>query len=200
MNRIYPFRWFWSQKVLPLVYDDSLSYYEVLTKLVFKVNELIEGFNDEFQTQLREYLNQVYLDVMYDNGTLIMKSGLGELADSSIWRIQLGDKTYPIVDSVARDLISQLTNTVDENYHSLDDKIDTTKNDLQAEMDEDVRVLREEIDEVEEKLPDKSIESFRSVRYYVDIVNGDDDNDGRTANNAFRTLNKAFSLFKISLY
>lgn len=31
---------FWCQKVLPLVYDDSLSYYEVLCKLVTYVNGL----------------------------------------------------------------------------------------------------------------------------------------------------------------
>lgn len=32
-------------KVLPLVYDDSLSYYEVLCKLTSKMNEIIETFN-----------------------------------------------------------------------------------------------------------------------------------------------------------
>lgn len=33
---------FWCYKVLPLVYDDSLSYYEVLCKVVKYINELIE--------------------------------------------------------------------------------------------------------------------------------------------------------------
>ena len=33
---------FWCYKVLPLVYDDSLSYYEVLCKVVDYINELIE--------------------------------------------------------------------------------------------------------------------------------------------------------------
>lgn len=32
---------FWCQKVLPLVYDDSLSYYEVLCKVVTYINNLI---------------------------------------------------------------------------------------------------------------------------------------------------------------
>jgi len=36
---------FWCQKVLPLVYDDSLSYYEVLCKLKEKINEIIEVSN-----------------------------------------------------------------------------------------------------------------------------------------------------------
>ena len=33
---------FWCQKVLPLVYDDSLSYYEVLCKVVDYINHLID--------------------------------------------------------------------------------------------------------------------------------------------------------------
>lgn len=33
---------FWCQKVIPLVYDDSLSYYEVLCKVVEYINNLIE--------------------------------------------------------------------------------------------------------------------------------------------------------------
>ena len=34
---------FWCQKVLPLVYDNSLSYYEVLCKVVDYINDLIES-------------------------------------------------------------------------------------------------------------------------------------------------------------
>ena len=40
-----PFR-FWCQKVLPLVYDDSLSYYELLCKVVCKLNEMAENQNN----------------------------------------------------------------------------------------------------------------------------------------------------------
>ena len=34
---------FWCYKVLPLVYDDSLSYYEVLCKVVKYINNLIDS-------------------------------------------------------------------------------------------------------------------------------------------------------------
>lgn len=37
---------FWCQKVLPLVYDDSLSYYEVLCKVVQYINNIIDSEND----------------------------------------------------------------------------------------------------------------------------------------------------------
>ena len=32
----------WCHKILPLVYDDSLSYYEVLCKVRAKINEVID--------------------------------------------------------------------------------------------------------------------------------------------------------------
>lgn len=52
---------FWCQKVLPLVYDDSLSYYEVLCKVVKYINALIDQdkiFADEI-ADLRKDLDQV---------------------------------------------------------------------------------------------------------------------------------------------
>lgn len=38
---------YWTQFALPAVYDDSLSYYELLTKVVAKVNEIVKIHNDE---------------------------------------------------------------------------------------------------------------------------------------------------------
>lgn len=52
---------FWCYKVLPLVYDDSLSYYEVLCKVVDYINKLIEQdkiFGDEL-TKLNSELSTV---------------------------------------------------------------------------------------------------------------------------------------------
>lgn len=37
---------YWSYKVLPLAYDDSLSYYEVVDKVANKLNEIINATND----------------------------------------------------------------------------------------------------------------------------------------------------------
>ena len=52
---------YWTFKILPLVYDDSLSYYEVLAKVTNKVNELVNSNNtmpqaitDEITKQLDE--------------------------------------------------------------------------------------------------------------------------------------------------
>lgn len=41
-NNDMPYFRYWCYKVLPLVYDDSLSYYEILCKVVKYINDLIE--------------------------------------------------------------------------------------------------------------------------------------------------------------
>lgn len=52
---------FWCQSVLPLVYDDSLSYYEVLCKVVEYINKLIDTDRDIFEDidELRSELEVV---------------------------------------------------------------------------------------------------------------------------------------------
>lgn len=82
---------FWAQKVLPTVYDDSLSYYEILTKLVWQINKMIDDMDNFNQTidstleaydQLQNYVNTYFdsldvqeeinnkLDEMASDGTL----------------------------------------------------------------------------------------------------------------------------------
>lgn len=71
---------FWCQKVLPTVYDDSLSYYELLCKVVEQLNAIITAINDgtdveiDIEGSLRE---------MAEDGTLapILQSTVEELAD-----------------------------------------------------------------------------------------------------------------------
>ena len=64
---------FWCYKVLPLVYDDSLSYYEVLCKVVNYINKLIEQdkiFGDEL-TKLKADLETVQEWINTDNTAYI---------------------------------------------------------------------------------------------------------------------------------
>ena len=89
-NNLGKFR-FWCQKVLPLVYDDSLSYYELLCKVVHYLNETIENVDlvgEDMQKlytafeQLNEYVVNYFtnldvqkeinikLDNMFSDGTL----------------------------------------------------------------------------------------------------------------------------------
>ena len=55
---------YWCVKILPLVYDNSLSYYETLCKVTQKLNEVIENYNtiDEYIKELLEkggYLDKI---------------------------------------------------------------------------------------------------------------------------------------------
>lgn len=49
---------FWCQKVLPLVYEDSLSYYEILCKVVDYINNMIEN-QKEFSAELNELKSEL---------------------------------------------------------------------------------------------------------------------------------------------
>ena len=49
---------FWCQKVLPLVYDDSLSYYELLCKVVDYINNIINN-EKEITSELEALKNEL---------------------------------------------------------------------------------------------------------------------------------------------
>lgn len=78
MNPITPFE-FYCQHVIPLVYDDSLSYYEVLCKIRNKLNEIItsqNSLNEQFKNllqwiteRLKEYTKE-QLEEWLKDGTL----------------------------------------------------------------------------------------------------------------------------------
>ena len=53
---------FWCQKVLPLVYDDSLSYYEVLCKVVKYLNSVIELIKN-----VPDYVDEVINERLQDD-------------------------------------------------------------------------------------------------------------------------------------
>lgn len=69
---------FYCQKVLPLAYDDSLSYYEVLCKVLGKVNELVLQYDQivqNFNVILTDYLESD------DFQNLLEKFVKGEIPD-----------------------------------------------------------------------------------------------------------------------
>lgn len=82
---VYPYKEtgsfrFWCQKVLPLVYDDSLSYYELLCKVVKYLNDVIanvDGLHDDVLStnqafyELQGYVNNYFtnLDVQEEINT-----------------------------------------------------------------------------------------------------------------------------------
>lgn len=70
MNKINNIPYYRCQKILPLVYDDSLSYYENLCKLTSKMNEIIDDINDGFEAlisqKINEFFNKIMIDAIYN--------------------------------------------------------------------------------------------------------------------------------------
>ena len=72
-NNISPLSGFYCHKVLPLTYDNSLSYYEQLCKTTHKINEVIQLINGDITKSLQEYIDQHFNELMinasYDEST-----------------------------------------------------------------------------------------------------------------------------------
>lgn len=91
MNDLKPIS-FWCQKVLPLVYDDSLSYYEFLCRVCDKVNELISAQNitNNELSNLTANLKSIISDILnqwLNNGkfTEILNETLGDFWVNPSW-------------------------------------------------------------------------------------------------------------------
>ena len=93
MNNLSNFR-FWCQKVLPLVYDDSLSYYEVLCKIVKYINDII-GNEKELSDELIELKKEVEkVQEMLDNfDTVVIERIVREYLATMIF-VEISDAGY----------------------------------------------------------------------------------------------------------
>lgn len=69
-----------SAKILPVSYDDSLSYYEQLCKLTNKINEIVEFINGNLSEVIQNYIdkkfNELMINAIYDEAseTIILKN------------------------------------------------------------------------------------------------------------------------------
>ena len=93
MNNLSNFR-FWCQKVLPLVYDDSLSYYEILCRIVKYINDIIgneKEMTDEF-LELKKEVEKV--QEMLDNfDTAVIERIVREYLATMIF-VEISDAGY----------------------------------------------------------------------------------------------------------
>lgn len=70
MNKIPRFS---CSPILPLTFNDSLSYYEQLSKLVYTINQLIQAFNGGIDEKIESYINahfdELMMNAVYDAAT-----------------------------------------------------------------------------------------------------------------------------------
>lgn len=61
-KKLFPLR-FWCQKILPLTYDDSLSYYEAICRISAKCNEIIDAINN-IDDSFKDYVNSALTNII----------------------------------------------------------------------------------------------------------------------------------------
>ena len=109
---------YWCHKILPLAYDDSLSYYEVLAKLTQKINELIEWANQGIETYIKEAIGDIFVDTTYDEETETLDFSFneqeGEGTSGDIANISVNGFTRPVKDTTARTTLATLAQTVND--------------------------------------------------------------------------------------
>lgn len=98
---------FWVQKVLPLVYDDSLSYLEVLYKVVMYINNLIE--NDKL---MAETLLQQGEDItMLQNEMIIIQKEIESVRNGDYVSLYL-DSIIAWIDKNIQQLVGRIVKYV----------------------------------------------------------------------------------------
>ena len=93
---------FWCYKVLPLVYDDSLSYYELLCKVVSKLNELIEKYAsfDDMVEEIQAAIDALQKQIDEFDTTYIEKLIKDKLANMIyVWISDAGYIIYYVPES-----------------------------------------------------------------------------------------------------
>ena len=100
---------FWCFKVLPLVYDDSLSYYEVLCKVVDKLNEVVKSMNETGETivELQKAIAELqkWID---DFDTTFIEQVVEEYLEKMVKTVTFGISTSGYFMAVIPDWMSKL--------------------------------------------------------------------------------------------
>lgn len=105
------------QKVLPLSYDNSLSYYEVLCKLISKVNDIISELN-------KIDVNEITQEVL----SLVRDELQSEISEVYQYVDDLEERTNHNFNAVYEDMA--------ENYNELDNKYTEITNTLNQKIEE----------------------------------------------------------------
>lgn len=124
---LYPF----CQKVLPLVYDDALSYYESLCKIIDKINEIIEAYStteEKLQDLVDKAISEFKIYVDEEN--------------------QKQDKNANIEYEKIYHEISALETKIIDNFNVVIDIINNNNTALQLWVLQEIKDLKKYIDDV----------------------------------------------------
>lgn len=139
---IKPFR-FWCQKVLPLVYDDSLSYYETLCRVVDKLNEVIENSGTAYVDEQIEALRKELIDLIQQTSAADREYTEQEVAKA---KEELGQKITELESSLT-EKINQLESETNEKFEAVNDDITEVKGDI-TNIQGDITEINQNIENI----------------------------------------------------
>lgn len=177
---------FWTQKVLPAVYDDSLSYYEVLCKVVEYLNEVIEVCNtfdtdvselqaavarlneitEQLQTEMQSFEQrfatlEAELDAKIDAEITSKTAQLTRDIEAEIARLNAEVASeISRLDAEVTAALAEVRRVVD----SLDEHIDAEVAEMKAEIRAELDAITEQLDEYDEYINDR----FTVLQKYID--------------------------------
>lgn len=97
--------WYYCQKILPVIYDDSLSYYEFLCKIAEKLNEVIDNYGIFDGTLIRF---QEQIDALIKEFEEFKEHGFDDYYAEQVKEWIANNLTY-IFDNVIRQVYFGLT-------------------------------------------------------------------------------------------
>lgn len=99
----------WCHKIIPLIYDDSLSYYELLGRLRYKLNEVIDTINGLIEGDVEGYLQELIDTYAEEKITEL----LNEIGESTVREI-----AEEVINEMIGDYVERLED-VEENTRKL---------------------------------------------------------------------------------
>lgn len=149
-------------KVLPLVYDEALSYYEQLCKITKSVNDSIKAINDlndavtdigENVTQITERVNSMTSEITaFEDGVNTKMAQINKLLDEY-------DTKFSEYDSRFNSLEAKLTAEINNNVKALKDYIDATLANIESEIktiiEEEIKYFYDNIDKITQDIKDE---------------------------------------------
>lgn len=155
--KLLPVR-FHCYKVIPLVYDESLSYYEQLCKVVYRLNESINAINDLNQAvqdlsatvgRINELAEEIE---RFENNVNLLLTEINEtLAEY--------DEKFSQYDTRFDELESELNKKIDNTIVALKEYVDQTLADIESQMDKviekEIKKIYASLDAMEQELRDE---------------------------------------------
>lgn len=184
----------WFTKILPIVYDDSLSYMEQLWKLTTSMNEVIENINtipeqiekalepfkEDFSKQLADM--KIYVDSETESMRNYVNQKVEEITNEfetfKVEQTERQEEFEKAINAKFSNFQIEVLNQIAEVYNNLDKRFAVMEEKLQADLKEqrdwianELEKIHTEIDELQFKLPKMLDPTTGQKNDLVNVIN-----------------------------